>query len=354
MGIAGLVVWAIHGRDTVRTMAEPPEQVATPAHHRDVLTGRILTAEGRPQSPASGWGSQDQPIRIRVVPSNDHATVVAALDDLLAFLHARTGYRFQGATLRSYGLVVEELVQGHADVAFLTAASYARARFASANDTPDDDVEAILTAVKAADPAWPGSDLAYRGAIIVRTDSTLHTLDDLDETRTVAMGHRTSGASSILPSALLQQRGLSPRIQRFDGYPVIVSAVLQGAVDAGCIWWSPPTADFPRYDGRMTVVQSNPDVFDQTRIIAFTQWLPNEPVAVRAALPVALKAELARAVVLYAADKAATPQGRAELMRQFGVVGYIPATDDDYRPLMEIIDAAFAGDAEGRHDFMTH
>lgn len=355
-GLMALVcVWALaHERVPAEVAPAPGSRAANQTQSKDVLTGRPLATSGRPVTPASGWGSPEQPIRIRVVPSNDEATALAAIDDLLEFLRARTGYVVEGAILRSYGLVVEEIVRGQADIAFLTAASYARARFATeGNDNPEDGVEAILTAVMNADPAYPGSDLAYRGAIIVAADSDINELADLDAGRTIAMGNRTSGASSILPSALLATLGLRPRIQRFEGYPVIISAVLQGAVDAGCIWWSPPTPEFPQYDARITMRDTHPDVFEKTRIIAYTPWLPNEPVVARAALPASLRAELARAIALYAATKASTDNGRRALIRSFGVLGYIPATNADYEPLMEIIERAFARDPEGRADFMA-
>ena len=321
---------------------------------RDVLTGRKTTATGQPAPPETGWGTPQKPIRFRFVPSSDQASATVGIDSMLAFLRERTGYTIEGAILRSYGLVVQEIAQGQAEVAFLTATSYARARFATDdNDNPNDDVEAILAIVRYGDTKYPGSDLAYRGAIIVRTGSDITDISQLDETRTIAMGARTSGASSILPTAMLNQLGLEPRVQRYEGYPIIVSAVLQGAVDAGCVWWSPPNDELPNNDARITVAQTNPDVFDKTRIIGYTPWIPNEPIVVRKALPADVQRVLARALTLYVGTKALTPEGRRELIGVGGMTALIPASNDDYQPLMEIIDGAFINDPEGRADFMA-
>ena len=167
VSVAGLLALAIGavvlalGRETVRSEVQASGPGPSNTLVRDVLTGRELTGDGRPETPATGWGSPERPIRIRFVPSADQSLATIGIDNLLAFVRARTGYAVQGAILRSYGLVVQEIVQGQADVAFLTAASYARARFATENnDDPGDDIEAIATITRPGDPAHPGSDLA--------------------------------------------------------------------------------------------------------------------------------------------------------------------------------------------------
>ncbi len=320
---------------------------------RDVLTGRLALSDGTPEPPAAGPGSAAEPLRLRFVPSGDAAQAAVAIDNLLDFLRRRTGYAIEGATLRSYGLVVTSIVEGDCDVAFLTAASYARARFLTDdNGRDDDDIEAILAAVRKGHPEHPGSDLAYRAAIIVRTESDLQAVTEL-EGRTVAMGNRTSGASSILPSALFNELGLTPRIQRYEGYPIIINAVLQGATDAGCIWWSPPTEDNPQNDARIQLLSTQPDVFEKTRIIGHTQWIPNEPVVVRKSMDPKVIATLRRAIPLYVASKVTTREGRKELESIGSVLAYIPATNDDFAPLMDVIGRAFANDPEGRKDFMS-
>lgn len=320
---------------------------------RDVLTGRRLQADGRPTPPEEGPGSAAEPLRLRFVPSSDAAQGEAAIKPLIAFLEQRTGYAIKGAILRSYGLVVTSIVEGQCDVAFLTAASYARAHnLANRNGSEEDDIEPILAAVRQGHAEYPGSDLAYRAAILVRADSPLMDVREL-EGRTVAMGAPTSGASSILPSALFNELGIAPRIQRYEGYPIIIQAVLQGATEAGCIFWSPPNDDHPQNDARILVESTDPEVFKKTRILGFTGWIPNEPVVVRSALPDAIKNTLRRAIALYVANKASTKEGREDLKAIGSVRGYIPATTEDYAPLHEAIQNAFLNDPEGRQDFMS-
>lgn len=333
---------------TARTVAKAEKTLV-----RDVLTGRRLQSDGRPTPPEAGPGSGGAPLRLHFVPSSDAAQGEAAIKPLIAFLEQRTGYSIEGAILRSYGLVVTSIVEGQCDVAFLTAASYARAHnLANKNASEDDDIEPILAAVRQGHPAFPGSDLAYRAAILVRADSPLQDVREL-EGRTVAMGAPTSGASSILPSALFAELGISPRIQRYEGYPIIIQAVLQGATEAGCIFWSPPNADHPQNDARILLESTEPEVFEKTRILGFTGWIPNEPVVVRRALPPEVKNTLRRAIALYVANKASTPEGRQELQALGSVRGYIPAGTEDYAPLHEAIRNAFLNDAEGRRDFMS-
>jgi phosphonate transport system substrate-binding protein len=336
--------------DVAATRASPARATLL----RDVLTGRLLGPDGVPLPPETGPGSRGAPLRLRFVPSSDVAQSTPTVDRLVAFLGARTGYAVEGATLPSYGLVVEEIAGGRCDVAFLTAASYARAWYATErNDDPADDIEAILAVVRRGSESDPGSDLAYRAALVVRKESPLQGLEDVADQTTVAMGHRTSGASSILPSALFARMGVRPRIQRYGSYPIIVNALLQGAADVACVWWSPPNAETPQNDARQLVVGTNPDVFERTRIIGFTGWIPNEPVVVRKALPEAVKHDLARALTLYVTLRTQTEEGRRELVAVGSITGFLPATNDDFRPLREVIEDAFADDPEGRQDFMA-
>ncbi|MCB9901930.1 MAG: PhnD/SsuA/transferrin family substrate-binding protein [Planctomycetes bacterium] len=319
----------------------------------DVLTGRTTDANGRPVPPTEGLGSPGQPLRLRFVPSAEQTEALATIERLVSWLQERTGYAIEGRILNSYGLVIEELVQGRCDVAFLTAASYARARFATdGNDDPDDDIVAFLGAVRHGAPEYPGSDLAYRAALLVKNDSPIQGLDDLKDGVRVAMGSPTSGASSILPSALFQRRGITPEITRYGGgYPLIVEAVLQGAVDVGCIWWSAPNADNPQNDARITARASHPDIFETTRLVGFTEWIPNEPVVARASVPEGVRHTLARALCLYIATRVVTDEGRRELEAVGSLIGYVPATNEDFDPLLQVIQRAFANDPEGWADF---
>ncbi len=319
----------------------------------DLLTGRPLDPTGRPTPPADGPGSPGRPLRLRFVPSADQARTLATTERLSRWLASRTGYEVESRVLGSYGLVIEELIQGRCDIAFLTAASYARARLATdRNDDPDDDIVAFLGAVRHGSEDHPGSELAYRAALLVRDDSPLRRVEDLRDGVRVAMGSPVSGASSILPSALFHRLGVEPRITRFGaGYPLIIEAVLQGAVDVGCIWWSVPNDDAPRNDARLTVLGAHPDVFETTRLIGFTEWIPNEPVVARASVPEDVRHVVARALCLYIATRVVTDEGRIELQAVGSQIGYLPATSADYDPLLDVIERAFADDPEGWADF---
>jgi phosphonate transport system substrate-binding protein len=351
MALGGLIVGVAlqHPREQA---AEANARSIVKTAKRDPLTGRPLAEDGLPVPPTSGYGSAQQPLRMRFVPSADAGAASVAIEGLVSFLRKRTAFAIDARILRSYGLVVEELAAGNSEVAFMTAASYARAWFATeGNEREDDDIEAILVASRQGHPDYPGSDLAYRAAILVRTDSDLQEVSQLTKGRSVAMGNRTSGAGSILPSALFNVLGLEPRVRRYEGYPMIMHALLDGAVDAACVFWSPPNESNPQNDARILIQKEVPDVFAQTRILGFTGWIPNEPVVVRKALPEEIKRTLARAITLYVAQKSLSAEGRQELEAIGSIVGYLPATNADFEPLMETIKDAFANDTEGWADF---
>lgn len=198
--VVATAAFALH-RPPRRAAVEAPAKGAAPVTLvRDVLTGRLLDAEGRPRPPTTGWGSPEMPIRLRFVPSTDQAQSGPSVERLVTFVRDRTGYRVEGAILRSYGLVIEEIASGQSEVAFLTATSYARAWNATANNSdPDDDIRAFLQVVRRGSPRYPGSDLSYRAALFVRDDSPIQDLEDITDDTVVALGGKTSGAGSLLP-----------------------------------------------------------------------------------------------------------------------------------------------------------
>lgn len=319
---------------------------------RDPLTGRLLQDTGGPVRPERGPGSAEQPLRMVFVPANKGEEAESSVESAVQWLRRRTGYAIEGNVLLSYALVVESLASGSADVGFLTATSYARLRYMTDdNGDDDDDIDVILTAVREGNPAYPSSDLAYRAAILVRADSPLQKLEDLTEDHTVALGGPTSGAASLLPTALFNRLGLRPGLQRIEGaYQTRIGAVIQGRVDATSIWWSAPNAKRPRNDARTQAVAYE-NVFEETRIIGYTGWIPNEPVVVRRALPEAIKRDLQRALSLYVVERSLTEAGRKELLSIGSLVGYIPASNDTYEGLMEVVRVSLATDDELRADF---
>ncbi len=350
---AGTAALALQAPAAVHATRPAGSGAPAPGLLRDVLTGRLLDDRGVPLPPAEGWGSPGQPIRLRFVPSGDNTGSGAAVDDMLEFLRRRTGFALEAAIARSYGLVVQEIVEGQCELAFLTSASYARAWFAtSKTPSPEDDVTAILSVVRQGSDEHPGSDLSYRGAFLVRADSPLSDVRQLTPRHVVAMGNRTSGASSMLPTAHLNALGVSPRVLRLEKYPILINAVLEGAADVGCIWWMPPNADNPVNDARILVKDVHPDVFERTRLLGFTAWIPNEPVVARRAVPAPVRHVLARALSLYVSLHSLTEAGRRELESIGSVVALIPADDGDFQALFETIERAFAHDPEGREDFM--
>ena len=85
--------------------------------------------------------------------------------------------------------------------------------------------------------------------------------------------------------------------------------------------------------------------------MAKTDWIPNEPVVIRAAVPADVRHLLARGLQLYLVQKTLTEEGRRELVALGSPVGLLEATDEDFAPLLDVIRHAFSNDAEGWRDF---
>lgn len=82
-----------------------------------------------------------------------------------------------------------------------------------------------------------GSSMIY-GQIIVRDTSSIHSIQDL-EGKTFAFGDPQSTLSTLVPKALLKQRGLTAEkmgfSKHYDGHINVAYAVLSGEMDAGAV-----------------------------------------------------------------------------------------------------------------------
>ncbi len=80
----------------------------------------------------------------------------------------------------------------------------------------------------------------YRGYVFVRTDSSIHTLDDL-KGKTFGFTDPQSSSGYLYPRLLLQKKGINPetdfkRVFMLKKHDKVLKAVLEGSVDAGACY----------------------------------------------------------------------------------------------------------------------
>jgi phosphate/phosphite/phosphonate ABC transporter binding protein len=130
----------------------------------------------------------------------------------------------------------------------------------------------------------------YRGIIVARKDSGLKTLTDLRGKR-FAFVDPKSASGYVYPRAMLVEKGINPdsffKETIFAGdHPKVIAAVLDGRVDAGAT-----------YDNALGIAKASGMPSDNLVIIASTDPIPHDAIAVRIGLDEALSKKIQTALV---------------------------------------------------------
>jgi phosphonate transport system substrate-binding protein len=267
-------------------------------HHRLVIYFLILflcLMAGSAQ--AATPGSEERPIRMMFVPSGEAQVILKGGEEIARRLRFLTGLHFKASIATSYAAVVEAMGAGKVDIGWLAPFAYVLAQDRYG-------VELLLIVQRFGSPF-------YRGQIVTRTDSGIATLEDLKGKR-FAFVDPASTSGHLYPKTSLLARGLKPETHLgqtvFAGsHNAVILSVLKGEVDAGA------TYD----DARAALVKSYPDVYEKTRVIAYTKEIPNDTVSVRKGLDAALKQRIKEGLLRLAE----TPDGSRVLKRVYGISG---------------------------------
>ena len=160
--------------------------------------------------------------------------VVTIWEGMREFLHSR-GLQTEYVLYSSYPALVDALAAGHIDIAWNTPLAYLQARERLGG-------QCLVLGMR-------DSDVNFTTVFITRTDSSIHSLDDLKDKR-FALASRDSSHAAILPVHFLRAAGLEPekdlKVLRFDtdigkhgdtgtSEQDVVRAVSEGSADAGAI-----------------------------------------------------------------------------------------------------------------------
>lgn len=276
-----------------------------------VATAAIIVIGGcGKQQTTAPLGSERNPIKMALVPSLDTQKLVKDGRRLAALMERETGLKYELSVPISYAAVVSAMGTEKVDVGWLSPLPYVIAH-------DQYQVKVILTTVR-------DNSTKYWSAIIVRTDSGITKLEDLEGKR-FAYGDPVSTSGCLYAKDLIRSKGYDP-IKFFSNviyagaHDRVVMAVYNRQVDGGAIYGG------PKSDAREKVINTYPDVLEKTRVIARSADIPNDTVSVRKDLPAGITRKVADALVKIARSEA----GRKVLLDVYGIDGFVPAKDSDY------------------------
>lgn len=255
-------------------------------------------------------GAADNPIKMAMVPSVETTKLLASGKSLEKLLEKETGYKFATSVPTSYAAVIEAMASGKVDVGWLSPLPYVLAH-------DKYGAEVILVTIR-------GHADRYRSFIIARSDSSINTLANL-KGKKFAFGDPISTSGTIYPKHLIRTSGYDPETffsnAVFAGkHDAVISAVVSKQVDGGAIYGSDIA------DARELVLQSIPDVMMVTKVVAKSEYIPNDTVSVRKGLPEAMVRKIRDGLI----KVAESDEGRRTIMDLYGIDGLKPAKDSDY------------------------
>jgi|SRR5690554_1742471 len=271
--------------------------------------------------PAGDLGSRDNPVRLYFTPSVDADTIASNSREFIRFLEEETGDYYVTGIPTSYIAVVEAFGSGRADIGAMNSFGYlmANERYGA---------RAHLRMIR------HGVDY-YQGQIVVRADSDIHTLEDLQGKR-FAFTDPASTSGYFFPLKMIREAGINLGNETFAmKHDSVITMVYQGQVDAGSAYYSAPAADGTIRDARQRVMTQFPDVEERVRILAVTDRIPNDPFVFRKDLPEDIRDRFIDAVKKFLD----TEEGRTIFRNIYSVEGLVDATDADYDPLRDMIRA---------------
>lgn len=232
-----------------------------------------VAAESSSPSPSeSPAGYVPKTLTVQFVPSQSADTLEAKAKPLEKLLSDRLGIDVKVSVSTDYNTIIEALASKQVDVGFLPPTAYVLAKEKEA-------AEVILQAQRYGVDDATGAETtelvdSYKSMIIVKKDSPIQKLEDL-KGKKIAYQNVTSSAGYVWPAAKLMEAGLDPLKDvepiTVKGHDQGVIAVLNGDVDAAAIF----------QDARNTVKKDYPTVFEDTRVLTFTEPIPNDTISVR-------------------------------------------------------------------------
>lgn len=278
-------------------------------------------------------GTEQNPLILALAP-NSHPTdaVLAAGDQLAAYLEERTGYRIVTVIPSSEVQLVDSLSKGNAHIVSLSPYGYVLAR-------DNNTVTALLARVRS-------GGMFYGAQIIInrqneftayfdeaRGENTTDLVTALKQfqDKKPCWSDETSPSGYVVPLGLLNQAQVQTRSGAFlEGQPNVVRGVYAADIcDFGATFVDARTSP--------TLEADYPDVMDKVLVAwRIPAIIPYENISIAAGLPFEMKRVIQRAFI----DFMTTPEGKAAMQTIYGFDEMLPVEDAAYTDFINYVKAS--------------
>jgi phosphonate transport system substrate-binding protein len=256
-------------------------------------------------------------VRLGILPRLSAVELYDMFNPLALYLSKETGEKVCLVIPRDFDAFKAAARAGQIDVGFANPLIYVQLK-----------KELLLDPLALASEPKAGS--RFRGVIIARKGSTIHSIRDLKGKRLMFV-EKSSAAGYLFQLMTLSSAGLDvkkdfitlPFAKKHD---VVVKAVFNGAADAGGL----REDDLEKQKGVLDV--------SQLRIVAYTDYYPNWPLFAAPTLRKGLSEKLRQALLKL--KPGSTPA--RQILGPAQLTGFVPVADQDYDGLRQAAMAAGA------------
>ncbi|MBS4193034.1 phosphate/phosphite/phosphonate ABC transporter substrate-binding protein [Bacillus sp. FJAT-49705] len=276
------------------------------------LTTSILGACG--SNKASGGDYVPESLTVQFVPSQNADTLEAKAKPLEGLLKEELGIPVTVSVSTNYNTIVEAMASKKVDVGFLPPTAYVQAHEKGAANV-------ILQAQRFGvndETGAPNDQLVdfYKSMFIVKADSDIKSIKDL-KGKKIAFQDVTSSAGYVWPAAALMDEKIDPLTDvegiTVKGHDQAVIALLNGDVDAAVTF----------QDARNIVKGDYPSVFEDTRVLHFTEPIPNDTISIRSDMSEEWTKKIQDAFIAIGKDE----KGHEIIKDIYSHEGYTPSED---------------------------
>ena len=266
--------------------------------------------------------SESTPVmNLGLVPFETGEELLKDMQPLIDVLEGGMKMEVRPVVAADYAGVVEALRGNKLDVAFLSPASYVLAK-------QEADVRIILKSQR-------NGAANYYGAIIVRADSGINSLQDLKNKR-FAFGDPLSTSGHVFARKMMLEAGINPErdLDKFiyaGSHDSTILSVLNGKVDGGATY-----ADDIENKRNAWKRFLQPKDHDKIKVLTYTEPIPSDNICVSKNYPKELTDRLRKTIL----DFSQSAEGKELFQKVYNFDGYVPATDEDYASIREAFGAA--------------
>ncbi|MGX4668700.1 phosphate/phosphite/phosphonate ABC transporter substrate-binding protein [Cerasibacillus sp. JNUCC 74] len=260
-------------------------------------------------------------LTVQFVPSQNADTLEAKAKPLEKLLSDELDIPVEVSVSTDYNTIIEAMASEQVDVGFLPPTAYVLAKEKGA-------AEVLLQAQRYGvnDDGSPTEELvdSYKSIFIVNKDSDIESVADL-KGKKIGYQNVTSSAGFVWPAATLLEAGIHPLKDvepvTLKGHDQAIISLLNGDVDAAVTF----------QDARNVVVKDYEDVFEKTRIIEFTEPIPNDTITVRPEIDDKMKKTITDAFIAIGKDE----EGRKIIREIYSHEGYVESKDSNFDMVRE-------------------